>query len=306
MEEECFRDSISSRKEWSFRLANPEEFLGVIKMLCHRIIPCLDCDLAFPEGRVVKGIEFKQTKYAGIPWQLAEKYYEDGADEIIFLDITASHEKRETMARVIEKTSEKVFVPLTVGGGIHNIKDAIRVFNAGADKISINTAAVENPVIVSTLARYFGSQACVVAIDAKRRYITDPEEAQNKIIVKTPEGLCWFECSTYGGRKFTGLDAVRWALEVEEKGAGEILLTSMDKDGTKEGYDIPLTKAINERVSIPVIASGGCGTPQHIYKLFQKTQSSAALAASIFHYGIYTIRGVKEFLEKRELSVRLW
>lgn len=275
-------------------------------MLCHRIIPCLDCDLAFPEGRVVKGIEFKQIKYAGIPWQLAEKYYEDGADEIIFLDITASHEKRETMTRVIKKTSEKVFVPLTVGGGIHNIKDAIMVFNAGADKISINTAAVENPVIVSTLASYFGSQACVVAIDAKRRYITDPEEAQNKIIMKTPEGLCWFECSTYGGRKFTGLDAVRWALEVEERGAGEILLTSMDKDGTKEGYDIPLTTAINERVSIPVIASGGCGTPQHIYKLFQKTQSSAALAASIFHYGTYTIRRVKEFLEKRGLSVRLW
>jgi cyclase len=274
-------------------------------MLCHRIIPCLDCDLAFPKGRVVKGIEFKQIKYAGIPWQLAEKYYKDGADEIIFLDITASHEKRETMARVIEKTSEKVFVPLTVGGGIHNIKDARRVFNAGADKISINTAAVENPVIVSTLAKYFGSQACVVAIDAKRRYITDPEEAQNKIIVKTPEGLCWFECSIYGGRKFTGLDAVRWALEVEERGAGEILLTSMDKDGTKEGYDIPLTKAINERVSIPVIASGGCGTPQHIYEVFQKTQSSAALAASIFHYKTYTIRGIKEFLEKRGLSVRL-
>jgi cyclase len=274
-------------------------------MLCHRIIPCLDCDLAFPKGRVVKGIEFKQIKYAGIPWQMAEKYYKDGADEIIFLDITASHEKRETMARVIEKTSEKVFVPLTVGGGIHNIKDARRVFNAGADKISINTAAVENPVIVSTLAKYFGSQACVVAIDAKRRYITDPEEAQNKIIVKTPEGLCWFECSIYGGRKFTGLDAVRWALEVEERGAGEILLTSMDKDGTKEGYDIPLTKAINERVSIPVIASGGCGTPQHIYEVFQKTQSSAALAASIFHYKTYTIRGIKEFLEKRGLSVRL-
>jgi cyclase len=305
MEEECFRDSISSRKEWSFRFANPEEFLGVIELLCHRIIPCLDCDLAFPEGRVVKGVEFKQIKYAGIPWQLAEKYYEDGADEIVFLDITASQEKRETMARVIEKTSEKVFVPLTVGGGIHNIKDARRVFNAGADKISINTAAVENPIIVSTLARYFGSQACVVAIDAKRRYITDPEEAQNRIVVKTPEGLCWFECSIYGGRRFTGLDAVKWALEVEERGAGEILLTSMDNDGTKEGYDIPLTKSINERVNIPVIASGGCGNPQHIYELFQKTQCSAALAASIFHYGTYTIRRVKEFLEKRGLSVRL-
>jgi cyclase len=274
-------------------------------MLCHRIIPCLDCDLAFPEGRVVKGIEFKQIKYAGIPWQLAEKYYEDGADEIVFLDITASNEKRETMARVIEKTSENVFVPLTVGGGIRNIKDARRVFNAGADKISINTAAIKNPTIVSKLARYFGSQACVVAIDAKRRYVTDSEEAQDRVVVKTPAGLCWFECSIYGGRKFTGLDAITWASEVEEKGAGEILLTSMDKDGTKEGYDISLTKAINERVSIPVIASGGCGTPEHIYEVFQKTNISAALAASIFHYETYRIKEVKEFLAKKGLAVRL-
>jgi cyclase len=273
-------------------------------MLCHRIIPCLDCDLAFPEGRVVKGIEFKQIKYAGLPWQLAEKYYEDGADEMVFLDITASHEKRETMARVIEKTSENVFVPLTVGGGIRNIKDARRVFNAGADKISINTAAIRNPTIVSKLARYFGSQACVVAIDAKRRYVTDPREAQNKVVVETAEGLCWFECSIYGGRKFTGSDAIKWALEVEERGAGEILLTSMDKDGTKDGYDIFLTNAINERVSIPVIASGGCGTPQHIHEVFQKTQVSAALAASIFHYETYSIKEVKELLAKKGLAVR--
>ncbi len=274
-------------------------------MLCHRVIPCLDCDLAFPEGRVVKGIEFKQIKYAGIPWQLAEKYYEDGADEIVFLDITASHEKRETMARVIEKTSENVFVPLTVGGGIRGIKEARRVFNAGADKISINTAAVKNPDIVNKLARYFGSQACAVAIDARRRYVTDPAEAENKIVIDTPEGLCWFESSIYGGRKFTKLDAIAWALGVEERGAGEILLTSMDKDGTKEGYDIPLTRAINERVGIPVIASGGCGTPEHIGEVFQKTQVSAALAASIFHYGIHTIKEVKEFLTMKGIAVRL-
>ena len=164
-------------------------------MLCHRIIPCLDCDLAIPEGRVVKGIEFKQIKYAGIPWQLAEKYYEDGADEIVFLDITASHERRETMARVIEKTSENVFVPLTVGGGIRNIKEARKVFNAGADKISINTAAIEDPTIIGRLARYFGSQACVAAIDAKRRYVNDPEEAENRVVAQTSQGLCWFECS---------------------------------------------------------------------------------------------------------------
>lgn len=274
-------------------------------MLCHRIIPCLDCDLAFPEGRVVKGIEFKQIKYAGIPWQLAEKYYEDGADEIVFLDITASHERRETMTHVIEKTSENVFVPLTVGGGIRSIEDARKVFNAGADKISINTAAIKNPIIVNRLARYFGSQACVVAIDAKRRYVTGPEEANDKIVIKTPEGLCWFECSIYGGRKFTGVDAIRWAMEVEERGAGEILLTSMDKDGTKEGYDIPLTEAINDRVSIPVIASGGCGASEHISEVFQKTQVSAALAASIFHYGTYSIKEVKEFLAIKGIAVRL-
>ena len=274
-------------------------------MLCHRIIPCLDCDLAFPEGRVVKGIEFKQIKYAGIPWQLAEKYYKDGADEIVFLDITASHERRETMTHVIEKTSENVFVPLTVGGGIRSIEDARKVFNAGADKISVNTAAIKDPVIVNKLARYFGSQACVVAIDAKRRYVTKPEETESKIVVETPEGPCWFECSIYGGRKFTGLDAIRWAMEVEERGAGEILLTSMDKDGTKEGYDIPLTRAINERVSIPVIASGGCGTLEHISEVFQKTQVSAALAASIFHYGTYSVKEVKEFLAIEGIKVRL-
>jgi len=274
-------------------------------MLCRRIIPCLDCDLAFPEGRVVKGIEFKQIRYAGIPWQLAARYYEEGADEIVFLDITASHEKRETMTHVIEKTSENVFVPLTVGGGIRTITDARRVFNAGADKVSINTAAIKDPSTVNKLARYFGSQACVVAIDAKRRYISRPEEAKDKIVVKTPQGPCWFECSIYGGRKFTGLDAIKWALEVERRGAGEILLTSMDKDGTKEGYDIPLTRAISERVSIPVIASGGCGTLEHILEVFQETPVSAALAASIFHYETYSIKEVKEFLAKEGIAVRL-
>ena len=274
-------------------------------MHCRRIIPCLDCDLAFPGGRVVKGIEFKQIKYAGIPWRLDEKYYKDGADEIVFLDITASYEKRETMVHVIEKTSENVFVPLTVGGGIRILEDARRVFNAGADKVSINTAAVNNPMIVNRLARYFGSQACVVAIDAKRRYVSCPEDVEDRIVIRTSQGLCWFECSVYGGRKFTGLDAIKWALEVEERGAGEILLTSMDKDGTKEGYDISLTKAISERVSIPVIASGGCGTPEHILEVFQKTPVSAALAASIFHYETYSIKEIKEFLAEKGVAVRL-
>lgn len=274
-------------------------------MLCRRIIPCLDCDLAFPEGRVVKGIEFKQIKYAGVPWKLAKKYYRDGADEIVFLDITASHEKRETMAHVIEKTSENVFVPLTVGGGIRTIEDARRVFNAGADKISVNTAAIKDPNTVNKLARYFGSQACVVAIDAKRRYVSSQREAGDKIVVETTLGPCWFECSIYGGRKFTGLDAIKWALEVEERGAGEILLTSMDRDGTKKGYDLPLTETISERVGIPVIASGGCGTLGHINEVFQKTPASAALAASIFHYETYSIREVKELLAEKGIAVRL-
>ncbi len=274
-------------------------------MFCRRIIPCLDCDLAVPHGRVVKGIEFKRIRYAGVPWQLAKKYYQDGADEIVFLDITASHERRGTMTDVIERASENVFVPLTVGGGIRTIQDARKAFNAGADKVAVNTAAIKNPSLVDGLARYFGSQACVVAIDAKRRYISSPRKARGKIVVKTPEGPCWYECSIYGGREFTGVDAIRWALEVEGRGAGEILLTSMDKDGTVEGYDIPLTKAVSERLSIPVIASGGCGNPGHMYEVFKKTQASAALAASIFHYETHSIKKVKNYLARKGIKVRL-
>jgi cyclase len=274
-------------------------------MLSRRIIPCLDCDLAYKEGRVVKGVEFKRIKYAGIPWQMAQKYYKDGADEIVFLDITASHEKREMMITVIEKTSENVFIPLTVGGGIRNIKDARKVFNAGADKVSVNTAAIENPKTVNKISKYFGSQACVVAIDAKRRYVRAIDNEKDKIIIDTPEGRCWFECSIYGGRKFTGIDAIKWAMEVEERGAGEILLTSMDMDGGKEGYDIPLTLAINERTHLPVIASGGCGKREHILEVFNKTNTSAALAASIFHYERYSIKEVKEYLSEKGITVRL-
>jgi len=274
-------------------------------MLRRRIIPCLDCDLAVPEGRVVKGVEFKQIKYAGIPWQLAKRYYDEGADEIVFLDITASHERRETMRAIIEKTSENVFVPLVVGGGIRTVEDARKVFNAGADKVSVNTAAIKKPALVNELSKHFGSQACVVAIDAKRRYVTSPNAAKDKIIIETPQGFCWFECSIYGGRMFTGADALRWALDVEERGAGEIMLTSMDRDGTKEGYDIPLTKAVGESVGIPIIASGGCGGMQHIYEVFRKTPANAALAASIFHYETYTVKQVKEYLATKGVAVRV-
>jgi len=277
-------------------------------MLAKRIIPCLDCDLGVPGGRVVKGVEFKRIKYAGIPWELAAEYDEQGADELVFLDITASHERRETMAKVIEKVASRVFIPLTVGGGIRSIEDAKRVFNAGADKVSVNTAALKDPELVDELAERFGSQACVVAIDAKRRYLRSEEElerATGREIIDTGEGKCWFECSIYGGRKFTGIDALKWAKEVEDRGAGEILLTSMDRDGTKDGFDLELTAAVCARVNIPVIASGGCGTPSHIKDVFTYTDASAALAASIFHYKEYSVQDVKRYLKENGIHVRL-
>jgi len=278
-------------------------------MLAKRIIPCLDCDFGVPEGRVVKGIEFRRITYAGIPWELAAEYDEEGADELVFLDITASHERRETMARVIEKTASNVFIPLTVGGGIRSLEDARKMFNAGADKVSVNTAAITNPELVNELARRFGSQACVVAIDAKRRYLRSEEELrkatmEQRALVETNEGTCWFECSFYGGRKFTGVDALHWANEVEERGAGEILLTSMDRDGTKEGYDLELTAAVCDRVNIPVIASGGCGSLLHLKEVFEVTDASAALAASIFHYKEYTVEEVKRYLKEQGIHVR--
>ena len=270
-------------------------------MLAKRIIPCLDCDLGVPHGRVVKGVQFKQIRYAGIPWELAEEYDRQGADELIFLDITASHERRETMATVIEKTCENVFMPLTVGGGIRSLQDARNAFNAGADKVSINTAALKNPGLIGEIAKYFGTQACVIAIDAKRRYGREP----GREMVDTPDGECWFECSLYGGREFTGIDAIQWAVEAEERGAGDIMLTSMDRDGTKDGFDIELTSAVSDSVNIPVIASGGCGNPEHILEVLKETNASAALAASIFHFREYTISEVKEYLRKNGVHVRV-
>ncbi len=279
-------------------------------MLTKRIIPCLDCDLGVPNGRVVKGIEFKRITYAGIPWELAEEYDEQGADELVFLDITASHERRETMAHVIEKTASNVFIPLTVGGGIRSVEDARRMFNAGADKVSINTAALLNHNLVNKIAQKFGSQACVVAIDAKRRGVLTEEDAskaadEGRVLIDTKEGKCWFECSFYGGREFAGVDALRWAIEVEERGAGEILLTSMDRDGTKDGFDLELTAAACDRVNIPVIASGGCGVPTHMKEVFEATDASAALAASIFHYKAYSIWEVKQYLKEQGVHVRV-
>jgi cyclase len=270
-------------------------------MLARRIIPCLDCDLAVPQGRVVKGIEFKQIRYAGVPWELATRYYEEGADEIVFLDITASSDRRETMFNVIRATARNVFVPLAVGGGIRSVEDAKGVFKAGADKVTVNTAALKRPEIISEIAEEYGSQACVVAIDAKRR--DDP--AEDRITVSTQQGASWFEASFYGGREFTGVDAIAWAMKAEALGAGEILLTSMDRDGTYDGFDISLTDAVSKRVRIPVIASGGCGNADHILEVFQKTGASAALAASIFHYGEWSVGDLKRHLAERGVAVRI-
>ena len=274
-------------------------------MLTKRIIPCLDCDLQVPEGRVVKGVEFKQIRYAGNPVELATKYYEDGADEIVILDITASHERRGTMVDVIERLTENVLIPICVGGGIRKVEDYTRMLKAGADKCSTNTAAIHNPQLLTDASKVVGSQAVVIGIDAKRRYVEeDKEAAKGKTIVDTDKGEVWFDCSIYGGREFTGMDAIAWAQECQDRGAGEVLLTSMDGDGTKDGYDLVLTKAINDNVDIPVIASGGVGNPQHILEAFEIADASAALAASIFHFDEYPVPVVKKFLKEKGVPIR--
>ncbi|MCQ2962273.1 imidazole glycerol phosphate synthase subunit HisF [Methanobrevibacter sp.] len=274
-------------------------------MLTKRIIPCLDCDLQVPEGRVVKGVEFKQIRYAGNPVELATKYYEDGADEIVILDITASHERRGTMVDVIERLTENVFIPICVGGGIRKVEDYTRMLKAGADKCSTNTAAIHNPQLLTDASKVVGSQAVVIGIDAKRRYVEeDKEAAKGKTIVDSEQGEVWFDCSIYGGREFTGMDAIAWAQECQDRGAGEVLLTSMDGDGTKDGYDLVLTKAINDNVDIPVIASGGVGNPQHILEAFEVADASAALAASIFHFNEYPVPVVKKYLKEKGVPIR--
>lgn len=265
--------------------------------LAKRIIPCLDVN----HGRVVKGINFLNLRDAGDPAELARRYSEEGADELVFLDITASPEKREILKDTVERVASEISIPFTVGGGIRNVTDARAVLCSGADKVSINTAAVENPNIIKELAKTFGRQCVVIAIDAKRRY----ENAENKIIVDTRQGRCWFEVYIYGGRKPTGTDAIKWAQEVEKLGAGEILLTSMDMDGTENGYDLELTRSISERVKIPVIASGGAGRPEHFLEVFTEGCADAALAASVFHYNKYPIKVIKEFLKCKGVNVRL-
>ena len=253
--------------------------------LAKRIIPCLDVD----EGRVVKGRRFIDLKDAGKPSELALRYSEEGADELVFLDITASVKKRDILVEVVRDVASVINIPFTVGGGIKNIEDADMVLRNGADKISINTAAVKEPKLVKQLSEIYGSQCIVVAIDAKKE-----------------QGFkSGYHVYTHGGRNPTGLDAVEWAMKVEELGAGEILLTSIDMDGTKNGYDIELTRKIAESVGIPVIASGGAGKPEHIYQALAEGKADAALAASIFHYNEYSIGEVKRYLAERGVEVRL-
>ena len=251
-------------------------------MLTKRIIPCLDVK----DGRVVKGVNFVNLRDAGDPVDNAKVYNDEGADEIVFLDITASYEKRKTMVHVVEKVAREVFMPLTVGGGITSLEDIRDLLNAGCDKISINTKAVQDPEFVTAASNRFGSQCIVVAIDAKRK------------------GDSW-EVFIKGGRDATGINAVEWAKKAEKLGAGEILLTSMDRDGTKDGYDIEITRNISEAVTIPVIASGGCGALEHFYTALTEGKGDAALAASVFHFKEFSIRQVKEYLRSRNVEVRL-
>jgi len=255
-------------------------------MLAKRIIPCLDVTA----GRVVKGVNFVQLRDAGDPVEIARRYDGEGADELTFLDITASSDARDILLHMIEAVAECVFIPLTVGGGVRKVDDVRRLLNAGADKISINTAAVQNPQLVADASGRFGAQCIVVAIDARRRVADDPAQG--------------WEVFTHGGRTATGIDAIEWARRVTELGAGEILLTSMDRDGTKVGFDLELTRAVSDAVSVPVIASGGVGSLQHLADGITIGRADAVLAASIFHYGEYTVREAKAYLARQGITMR--
>jgi cyclase len=255
-------------------------------MLTKRIIPCLDVK----GGRVVKGTSFIQLRDAGDPVELADFYYKEGADELVFLDITATNEQRDTLVPVVERISEKVFMPLTVGGGLRNVNDIRRMLNAGADKVSINSAAVLKPELIREASEKFGSQCIVTAIDAKRIAGSDP--------------FRW-EVFIASGQKPTGLDAVEWARRVVDLGSGEILLTSMDADGHRTGYDLELTRAISEAVTVPVIASGGAGSPEDLYQALISGKADAVLAASIFHYARYSVKDTKEYLIKKGIPIRI-
>jgi cyclase len=268
-------------------------------MFAKRIIPCLDCK----NGRVVKGIKFVNLRDAGDPGELAEAYNREGADELVMLDISASREGRATLMDTVHRVARRLFIPLTVGGGVRTLEDAQRLLSAGADKVAVNTAAVESPEVVSQIAEHFGRQALVVAIDARRRVATGGQESAP--LEGGARAAPHWTVLTYGGTKPTELGAVEWAREVESRGAGEILLTSMDADGTQAGFDCELTKTIADALHIPVIASGGAGGPEHFAEVFLKGHADAALAASIFHFETYTMRSLKEYLQSQGVPVRL-
>ncbi|MFZ0926720.1 MAG: imidazole glycerol phosphate synthase subunit HisF [Halobacteriota archaeon] len=272
-------------------------------MLTKRIIPCLD--VKYGDGNralVVKGIEFVSLRAAGDPVELAKRYDQEGADELIFLDITASHEKRQTMLDIVEETADQVFIPFCVGGGVRTRDDVIQTLRSGADKIAINTAAVKDPQFITRTADAVGSQCVVLAIDCRRN--ANIEKGQH--IVTLEDGTqAWYEVVIYGGRTPTGIDAIEWAMRSERLGAGEIMLTSMNRDGTRDGYDIPITKAISESIDLPIIASGGAGTAEHIYAGFVDGKADACLAASIFHFKEISIASLKQYLLGRGIPIRM-
>lgn len=266
--------------------------------LTRRIIPCLD----LKDGRVVKGVNFEGLRDAGDPVELARTYNEQGADEVVFLDIAASKNNRQTMVDVIGRAADQLFLPLTVGGGIRTVKDIQEILRAGADKVSLNTAAVKTPEVITEGAKLFGNQCIVLAEDVRRNY----EMREGVTPVHLADGrICWYEVVIYGGSHPTGMDAILWAQDAVRRGAGEILLTSMETDGVKTGFDLEITAAISDNVDVPVIASGGVGTLEHFYDGFVKGKADACLAASVFHYGEMAIRDVKEYLASRGVAVRL-
>ena len=269
-------------------------------MLTRRIIPCLDVD----HGRVVKGASFVNLRDAGDPAELAARYDAEGCDELVFLDITASSDARATMVNVVQRVSEQVFIPLTVGGGLRSIEDVRRMLNAGADKVSVNTAAINTPQLVTDGAEQFGSQCIVVAIDARRVKPGEDFPTPADAALAVDADSRW-QVFTHGGRNPTGLDAVKWARRAVDRGAGEILLTSMDEDGQQNGYDLELTRAISRAVSVPVIASGGAGNLEHLYDAFALGEADAVLAASIFHFGTYSIAAAKSYLAARRIPMRI-
>ncbi len=269
--------------------------------LTKRIIPCIDVDVDDDgTAAVYTGVNFENLRYTGDPVEMARAYNDAGADEFVFLDITASAEGRETMLDTVSAVADEVFIPLTVGGGIRTREDVKETLRAGADKVSINTAAIERPELISEGAAAFGSQCIVVSIDAKRRFDEKGEHYE-----RVDGESCWFECTVKGGREGTGIDAIEWVAEAESRGAGELFVNSIDADGTKDGYDVPLTRAVCDAVDTPVIASSGCGGPEHAYEVFTEANADAALAASIFHFDEYSIREVKEYLDERGIPVRL-